>query len=64
MMFSRPYSEAGHSIGPAPDGMIWFSGGECSMGTADPPEINRVGMQQPGMSRLSSTRLAPRRPAG
>src|SRR5437899_3233287 len=29
---------------PAPDGM-WIPGGEFSMGAADPPEMNDVGMQ-------------------
>ena len=31
--------------GPAPDGMVWITGGEFSMGAADPPETNDVGMQ-------------------
>ena len=31
--------------GAAPDGMVWVPGGEFSMGAADPPDMNVVGMQ-------------------
>jgi formylglycine-generating enzyme required for sulfatase activity len=40
---------------PAPDqrpeGMVWIPGGEFSMGAADPPEMNAVGMQATEDSR-------------
>jgi formylglycine-generating enzyme required for sulfatase activity len=29
----------------APEGMVWIPGGEFSMGTQDPPDMNPVGMQ-------------------
>ena len=29
---------------PSPDGMVWISGGEFSMGAMDPPATDRVGM--------------------
>jgi sulfatase modifying factor 1 len=31
--------------GPAPDGMVWIPGGEFSMGAAEMPGMNMVGMQ-------------------
>ena len=37
--------------GPAPDGMVWIPGGEFSMGAADPPGMNDVGMQATTDSR-------------
>ncbi|MFH0341884.1 MAG: formylglycine-generating enzyme family protein [Chromatiales bacterium] len=37
--------------GPAPDGMVWIPGGEFSMGAADPPGMNEVGMQATTDSR-------------
>jgi len=37
--------------GPAPDGMVWIPGGEFSMGAADPPEMNDVGMKATTDSR-------------
>jgi sulfatase modifying factor 1 len=42
---SRPPS------GPVPDGMVWIPGGEFSMGAADAPEMNEVGMQATRDSR-------------
>ena len=37
--------------GPAPGGMVWIPGGEFSMGAADPPGMDRVGMQATEDSR-------------
>jgi formylglycine-generating enzyme len=37
--------------GPAPDGMVWIPGGEFSMGAADPPHMDHVGMQATTDSR-------------
>jgi hypothetical protein len=48
----------GTLYGPAPDGMVWFPGGEFSMGTAAPPEIDRVGMQATGY--VTAIECAPR----
>jgi len=31
--------------GPAPAGMVWIPGGECSMGANDPPDRDDVGMK-------------------
>jgi formylglycine-generating enzyme len=31
--------------GPPPQGMVWVPGGEFSMGAADPPQMDHVGMQ-------------------
>lgn len=36
---------------PAPEGMVWVPGGEFSMGAADPPEMDDVGMQATTDSR-------------
>jgi formylglycine-generating enzyme len=33
------------SPGPAPEGMVWISGGEFSMGANDPPDMDEVGMK-------------------
>jgi formylglycine-generating enzyme required for sulfatase activity len=37
--------------GPAPDGMVWIPGGEFSMGAADQPDMNEVGMNATRDSR-------------
>jgi formylglycine-generating enzyme required for sulfatase activity len=37
--------------GPAPSGMVWIPGGEFSMGAADPPGMNMVGMNATRDSR-------------
>jgi formylglycine-generating enzyme required for sulfatase activity len=37
--------------GPAPEGMVWIPGGEFSMGAADPPDLNDVGMNAMADSR-------------
>ena len=37
--------------GPAPEGMVWIPGGEFSMGAADPPGMDDVGMQATTDSR-------------
>jgi len=37
--------------GPAPHGMVWIAGGEFSMGAADPPDMNGVGMNATKDSR-------------
>jgi len=36
---------------PAPDGMMWIPGGEFSMGAANPPDMNDVGMSATRDSR-------------
>jgi formylglycine-generating enzyme required for sulfatase activity len=43
--FRATVSDATPSPGPAPDGMAWIPGGEFSMGAADPPQMDDVGMQ-------------------
>jgi formylglycine-generating enzyme len=37
--------------GTAPQGMVWITGGEFSMGAQDPPDMNEVGMQATKDSR-------------
>ena len=37
--------------GPAPKGMVWIPGGEFSMGAADPPDMDEVGMKATNDSR-------------
>lgn len=37
--------------GQAPEGMVWIPGGEFSMGAAEPPEMDNVGMQATADSR-------------
>jgi formylglycine-generating enzyme len=40
-----------HAPGEAPAGMVWIPGGEFSMGAADPPDMDEVGMKATKDSR-------------
>jgi formylglycine-generating enzyme len=43
--FQLTVPNTGPPRGEAPDGMVWIPGGEFSMGAADPPDMDPVGMQ-------------------
>jgi sulfatase modifying factor 1 len=38
-------ANSGRAPSPAPDGMVWITGGEFSMGANDPPDMDDVGMK-------------------
>jgi sulfatase modifying factor 1 len=51
VVFESTRENTANAAGPAPEGMVWIPGGEFSMGAADPPRMDGVGMQQASDSR-------------
>lgn len=49
--FLPTVANAAPAPGAAPQGMVWITGGEFSMGAQDPPDMNEVGMQATKDSR-------------
>ncbi len=49
--FRPTLPNAAPPTGPAPNGMVWIPGGEFSMGAADPPDMDEVGMKATNDSR-------------
>lgn len=49
--FLPTVANAAPAPGTAPQGMVWITGGEFSMGAQDPPDMNEVGMQATKDSR-------------
>lgn len=43
--FQSTIANHGAAPGPLPNGMVWIPGGEFSMGTNDPPNMDEVGMK-------------------
>jgi formylglycine-generating enzyme len=44
-LFVRTVENSASAPGPAPEGMVWITGGEFSMGANDPPDMDEVGMK-------------------
>jgi formylglycine-generating enzyme len=51
VVFESTKENTTSAAGPAPEGMVWIPGGEFSMGAAEPPQKDGVGMQQTTDSR-------------
>jgi sulfatase modifying factor 1 len=49
--FAPTLANATSAPGRAPDGMVWIPGGEFSMGAADPPGMDDIGMKATSDSR-------------